>query len=103
MVARVRPGLAPGNFAVGLGPSRRFLAVLDPAGIRAFDVLPGGNNGNPGMPVGGPSSSDFNTINPEIHYGDQTPAWLNGGRYERYFDRDTVEGHVEVRWRMTGR
>jgi penicillin amidase len=33
------------EFMFGSGPSRRFYGVLDPAGIQAGNILPGGTNG----------------------------------------------------------
>jgi penicillin amidase len=59
----------PANFSLNAdtftfagGPSERFVAVLDPAGIRAVNALPGGNNGDPGGMV----QERYSTINPEL-------------------------------------
>src|SRR5262249_40580455 len=42
----------PANYSLGSddftftsGPSERFVAILDPAGVRSVNTLPGGNNG----------------------------------------------------------
>lgn len=48
------------GFTFGGGPARRFVAEMDPAGIRAFQVIPGGNSGVPTGPA----------------YVGQLPLWL---------------------------
>lgn len=80
------------NFVFSDGPSKRFVAVLDPAGIRSVSILPGGNNGNPGD--GSPAT--YNTINPAIHYGDHIPGWLNGDRFEYRVTREAVAADTEL-------
>jgi penicillin amidase len=38
-------------FMFGGGPSRRFIAEMAPAGIRAWQILPGGQSGVAGSPA----------------------------------------------------
>jgi len=40
-----------GSFMFGGGPSRRFVAELAPNGIRAYQIIPGGQSGTPGSPA----------------------------------------------------
>lgn len=85
------------SFTFSGGPSKRFVAVLDPAGIRAVNTIPGGNNGNPGRPAGGPAAAYYNEINPDIHYGDHVASWVNGEVFEYRTTRAHVEAHAEKR------
>jgi len=73
-----------GDFTFSLGPSQRLVVLLDPAGIKAVNILPGGENGNPG------ALSKYNKINPAIHYGDLIPKWLNGETVEMRVTRQAV-------------
>jgi penicillin G amidase len=73
-----------GNFTFSAGPSQRLVVLLDPAGIKAVNVLPGGENGNPG------SAGAYNTINPASHYGDLIPKWINGETVEMRISRQAV-------------
>jgi hypothetical protein len=67
------------------------VAVLDPAGIRAANSLPGGNNGDPG----GSGSERFGRINPENHYGDLVADWINGRMFDmRIISRADVAAHA---------
>lgn len=77
------------------GPSMRFVAVLDPKGIRSVNILPGGNNGDPGRGETGGASGLFNTINPETHYGDHVGGWINGDVFEFRVTREAVADHAE--------
>jgi penicillin amidase len=79
------------SFTFSGGPSMRFVAVLDPAGIRAVNSLPGGNNGDPG----GSGSERFGRINPEIHYGDLIPDWINGQTFDLRISRADVAAHAQ--------
>lgn len=88
------------QFRFSGGPSKRFVAVLDPDGVRGFNALPGGNHGNPGRPPGGPSTALFNAINPDRHYGDHIPGWIHGDVFEYRYRRDEVERHAERRVRL---
>ncbi len=100
----VNPGgysLNSNNFGFSGGPSKRFVAILDPAGIRAVNNLPGGINGNPGRPASGPAAAYFNTINPAIHYGDQVAGWINGEPFEYRITRADVEANLERTWNLT--
>jgi len=72
------------TFTFAGGPSMRSVVVLDPAGIRAVNSLPGGNNGDPG------SVTAFNRINAPIHYGDHVPGWLNGETFDLHVSREDV-------------
>ncbi len=83
-------GLNSDNFVFTGGPSKRFVAILDPDGIRSFNTLPGGNNGNPG----GSRAEKFNQINPEVHYGDLLPGWINGETFEYHVSRSSVAEHA---------
>jgi penicillin amidase len=81
------------DFTFSGGPSKRFVAVLDPAGVRSFSILPGGNNGNPG------AETAYNRINPDIHYGDHVPGWLNGETFEYRVSRDAVAADTQLHLR----
>jgi penicillin amidase len=84
------------RFDFAAGPSMRLVVVLDPAGIRAVNVLPGGNNGNPG----GTDYENFNRLAPEIDYGQHIPAWLNGETLELRVGREDVAAHAARRMRF---
>ncbi len=90
-------GLTGSNFVFSSGPSQRFVAVLDPAGIQAVNTLPGGENGNPG----GFAANNYNRINPEIHYGDLVPQWLNGETFAYHITREDVAAHAVTHIRFT--
>ncbi len=79
------------SFIFSGGPSMRFVIDLDPAGVHAVNVLPGGNNGNPG------SVNDYGTINPQIHYGDHIAQWINGETFPVYLTPEEIAGHSERR------
>jgi penicillin amidase len=53
----------PDAFTFGAGAARRFVGTLDPAGIEAVQILPGGQSGVAGAP----------------HFADQLGRWLTGG------------------------
>jgi penicillin G amidase len=78
------------TFTFSDGPSERYVVVLDPAGIHAVNVLPGGNNGNPG----GTGALNYNRINPDLHYGDLIPKWINGQTFEYHISRADVAAHA---------
>ena len=78
------PWVDAGNFIFSGGPSQRLVVLLDPAGIKAVNILPGGQNGNPG------SAEAYNTINPAAHYGDLVPGWINGEVVEMRISRQDV-------------
>jgi penicillin amidase len=82
--------LGTNDFTISGGPSQRFVAVLDPSGVRAVNALPGGINGNPG----GRISENYNRINPEIHYGDLIPGWINGQTFDYHISRADVAAHA---------
>lgn len=83
------------NYVFAGGPSKRFVAVLDPDGIRSLNILPGGNNGNPGRPEEGNASDFYDRINPEIHYGDHVGGWINGEVFEYRVTRQAVADNAE--------
>lgn len=78
------------SFIFSGGASQRFVALLDPDGIRSFNILPGGNNGNPGRPAAGNASDHYNRINPDIHYGDHIGGWINGEVFEYRVEHEDV-------------
>ncbi len=86
----VNPGgfsLNSDQFEFSGGASMRFVVELDPRGIRARNVLPGGNNGDPG---GTADDNRFNRIQPEIHFGEWAPAWIRGETFAFRFQRNEV-------------
>jgi penicillin amidase len=90
------------SFVFSNGPSKRFVTVLDPAGVHSVNALPGGNNGNPciagdidGMPCGLTPAS-YNHINPETHYGDLIPGWINGDVFEYRVSPEAVADDTEL-------
>jgi acyl-homoserine lactone acylase PvdQ len=96
---------AAGNFVFSGGPSERFVAVLDPDGVRSVNILPGGNNGNPctGQPPGacGANPDGYNRIKPDIHYGDHVAGWLRGQTFEHRVTREEVAADTQrlIRYR----
>jgi len=89
-------GLTGSNFVFSGGPSQRFVAILDPAGIQAVNTLPGGQNGNPG----GFAATNYNRINPDRHYGDLVPKWLNGETFQYHISREDVAAHAAKHFRF---
>jgi penicillin amidase len=92
----VNPGgynLNSDRFVFTGGPSMRFVVELDPDGIRAVQSLPGGNFGNPGELT----TEKYNTINPSLHYGDLTAAYINGEPFELPITRQAVAADAERR------
>ncbi|HSD11701.1 MAG TPA: penicillin acylase family protein, partial [Candidatus Binatia bacterium] len=82
------------------GPSERFVAILDPAGIRSVSILPGGNNGNPcygpaNPPGCGLNPETYNFINPPNRFGDHIPGWINGETFEYRVSRDQVAADTQ--------
>ena len=71
--------------------------MLDPAGIRAVNALPGGKNGNPG----GPGTDVYNQIHPDMHYGDLIPGWINGETFEYHITHADVAAHAVRKVRFT--
>jgi len=89
-----------GAFVFSDGPSERFVAVLDPAGIRSINIVPGGNNGNPCTPPAtipecALDTPSYNRVNPPNHYGDHIPAWIHGQVFEYRVSRDAVAADTE--------
>jgi penicillin G amidase len=89
--------LTGSDFEFSDGPSERFVAVMDPAGIRAVSILPGGQNGNPG----GLPGQAYNHINPSIHYGDFASGWINGETFDYHVSRADVAMHAVRHIRYT--
>ncbi len=87
-------------FVFSGGPSERFVAILDPAGIRSVNILPGGNNGNPcagpATPQGcGLDTQSYNRLNPGNHYGEHLPGWIDGEVFEYRVSRDAVAADTQ--------
>lgn len=78
------------DFTFSSGPSERFVAVLDPAGIQAVNIVPGGENGNPG----GHIAENYNRINPDLHYGEFVPGWINGETFTYHSTPADVAAHA---------
>jgi penicillin amidase len=89
--------LGSNSFEFLEGPSQRFVAVLDPSGIRAVNALPGGENGNPG----GSGPDVYNKIHPELHYGDLVSGWINGATFEYHVTHADVAAHAVRKVRYT--
>jgi penicillin G amidase len=66
---------AADRFMFGSGPARRFVAELNPAGIRAFQIIPGGPSGR--------IESD--------RYASQIGRWLTNHYHELPLSREDVE------------
>lgn len=64
------------EFMFGGGPSRRFIGVMDPSGIEAQSILPGGQSGVPASPF----------------YTSQLERWLNNEYRQLIIDPDTARG-----------
>jgi penicillin amidase len=91
---------SPDDFVYSEGPSQRFVAILDPAGIRSVNSLPGGDNGNPcagpATPSGcGLNMASYNHINPGNHYGDHIPGWVDGQTFDYRVSREAVAGDTQ--------
>jgi penicillin amidase len=84
------------GFTFWHGAVQRFVAVLDPNGIRAVGSLAGGNNGDPG---GRAVPRYYNRINPAIHYGDLIPGWLNGEVFEFRISHEAVAADAQTHLR----
>lgn len=96
----VNPGnfsLTSNTFSFAGGPSMRHVVVLDPAGIRAVNQLPGGNNGNPG----GRDAENYNRIDPAIDYGTHIPGWIGGTTFDVRITRDDVATNARRRLHFT--
>jgi penicillin amidase len=96
------------DFVFSEGPSQRFVAVLDPAGVRSVNSLPGGDNGNPcagpGVPQAcGLDAKSYNHINPANHYGDRIPDWVNGKTFDYRVSREAVAADTQelIEYRST--
>lgn len=68
-----------GEFMFGSGASRRFVGVLDPAGIDARQILPGGQSGVLGSP----------------RYADQMERWLTNEYHPVLLSDDAVSAGAE--------
>ena len=97
-----------GSFVFSGGPSKRFVAVLDPAGVRSVNIIPGGNNGNPcAGPAPPPNcmldTPSYNHINPANHYGEHIPGWINGEVFDVRVSREAVAADTETLTEYTER
>ena len=68
------------DFMFGAGPVRRFVGVLDPGGIDAYQILPGGQSGVPGSP----------------HYASQLGRWLTNDYHPVRFNAGDVMADAVV-------
>jgi penicillin amidase len=88
-----------GGFVFSGGPSKRFVAVLDPAGVRSVSILPGGNNGNPctgqSPSACGANAASYNEIKPGVHYGDHVSGWIRGETFEYRVTRQAVAADTQ--------
>ncbi len=64
------------DFMFGAGPARRFVGVLDPNGIQADQIIPGGESGVLGSP----------------HYASQLGRWLTNDYHPLLLTADDVQG-----------
>ncbi|MBL6974873.1 MAG: penicillin acylase family protein [Deltaproteobacteria bacterium] len=76
------PGVDDTNFTYGSGPSMRGVYVLDPAGIRMENVIPGGQIADLASP----------------HYGDEMELWARNQTHPVYHMDDDVAGAAESCW-----
>ena len=67
------------NFNYGAGPQMRYVAELDPDGIRAVNALPGGQSDDTDSP----------------HYDDLLQMWLRNETFPYYFKSSDVAKHIE--------
>lgn len=79
------------------GPSMRHVVLLDPAGVRSVNVIPGGNNGDPG----GVDNELYNTIDPSKDYGTHIPDWINGRVFDVRFHDAEVAQNARSKRRFT--
>lgn len=78
-------GLLDKDFNFGHGPNMRFTAELAPGGVRAENVIAGGQSGNRLSP----------------HYADQFPLWLQGKTHNMNFHERDVAAHTTETIRLT--
>ena len=62
-----------------------------------MNILPGGNNGNPG----GVDNQNFNHINPEHPLRHHIPGWINGETFEFRVTQQDVANHARTRTRLS--
>ncbi len=74
-----------GQFMFGGGPSRRFIAELAPAGIRAYQTIPGGQSGTVGSPG----------------YANMLGRWLTNSYHEVFLDPAQAEAWRAAEERFT--
>jgi len=67
------------GFTFGGGPARRMVAELTPQGLRAWEVIPGGESGIPGAQ----------------HFADQLLLWLTNDYHPVYMTDHEVKGNAE--------
>ena len=70
------------EFMFGSGPSRRFVADMNPAGVEGYEVIPGGQSG----------------VFLSPNYSSQLPLWLTNSYHEMAFGSDAAK---DVSVRMT--
>jgi penicillin amidase len=74
------------EFMFGSGPARRFVGVLDPTGIDAEQIIPGGESGVLGSP----------------HYASQLGRWLTNGYHPLLLTEEAVRGDAVFREEFLG-
>lgn len=96
----VSPGgfsLNSSQFSFAGGASMRNVVVLDPDGIYSVNVIPGGNNGDPG----GTNEENYNTVDPSKDYGTHMPKWINGQVFRSWFADEEVAENAVRKQRFT--
>jgi len=74
-----------GAFTFGGGPSRRFIAELAPSGIRAYQIIPGGQSGTLGAPA----------------YANMLGRWLTNSYHEVFINPAQAEAWRTAEERFT--
>ena len=73
------------NFSYNHGPSQRFVIDLDPAGLKVYNALPGGNVWDSASP----------------HFADEAEMWRRNQNHPVPFTVDEVVAAKETRWVMS--
>jgi penicillin amidase len=70
---------ADNGFRYRAGPSMRHIVELNPAGIRSFNAIPGGQSSIPG----------------NKHYADLLPLWLANAYFPVYYAKSEIDANAE--------